>query len=442
MRTTIAIALVISLAPLTRAQDKQSPDALRTAINDLNVLGADFWVYNDLAAAIQQAKNTNKPIFVTFRCVPCKACAGFDAEVAKGSQEISKFARENFVSLRQVEMKGVDLSQFQFDYDLNWAAMFINADGTVYARYGTQSAEGPDAYNSITSLKRTMARVLELHTDYQRVKDSLRAKRGADKPYKTALEMPGLERKEKLAGTTARNNCIHCHMINDAMHNQLAKEGTFSIQALYRYPLPENLGLHIVRDDGREIEGVISNTPAAEAGLASGDVITDMNGQPITSIADMQWVLHNLPYGDAKVDVTVSRNGQSLTKTLALSGDWKKTDFKWRGSRWSVKPHPGFWAPALKDKELSELRKKLEIPEVAKPLKIQWINTGEKEGKVARDAGFKEGDILLTMNGQPMRWDPEAFHMHVRFEHKVGERLAFTVLRDGKTLNLELPLIN
>ena len=34
-------------------------------------------------------------------------------------------------------MKGGDLSQFQFDYDLNWAAMFVNADGTVYASYIT-----------------------------------------------------------------------------------------------------------------------------------------------------------------------------------------------------------------------------------------------------------------------------------------------------------------
>ena len=59
-------------------------------------------------------------------------------------------------------MKWVDLSQFQFNYDLNWAAMFVNADGTVYARYRTQSAAGADDYNSIASLEKTMRRVLAL----------------------------------------------------------------------------------------------------------------------------------------------------------------------------------------------------------------------------------------------------------------------------------------
>jgi hypothetical protein len=442
MRHCLCWIVLFAVALVARGADKQSSESLRSAINDLHALGADFWVYNDLPGAIEQARKTNKPIFVTFRCVPCKACAGFDAEVAKGSEEIAKFARENFVSLRQVEMKGVDLSQFQFDYDLNWAAMFINADGTVYARYGTQSAEGPDAYNSITSLKRTMQRVLELHANYDKVKSSLAAKRGEDKPYKTTLEMPNLERREELRGTTTRNNCVHCHMVNDAMHNTLSKEGKLSVRTMWRYPLPENVGLRVVRDDGRRVEGILPKSPAAEAGLASGDEVTHLNGQAIVSIADMQWVLHNLPDGDAKVDVTVSRGGQAITKTLALSGDWKKTDFKWRGSKWSIKPLPGFWAPALKEAELAALRKKVEIPEGTKPLKIQWINTGQEEGRIAKRAGFKEGDVLLSMNGQPMRWDPEGFHMHVRFEHKPGEKLAFVVLRDGKKLDLELPLVD
>jgi len=445
MRHGITLALVIALAPLALAaapDGQQSKDALKSAINDLNVLGADFWIYNDLSGAIEQAKATNKPIFVTFRCVPCKACAGFDAEVAKGSDVITKFARENFVALRQVEMKGVDLSQFQFDYDLNWAAMFINADGTVYARYGTQSAEGPDAYNSIASLKKTMERVLELHANYEKVKDSLRDKRGADKPYKTALDMPGLERKEKLRETTARNNCIHCHMINDAMHNQLASAGTFSVKDMWRYPLPENVGLRIVRDDGRRVESVIEKSPAAQAGLAGGDEVTHMNGQAIASIADMQWVMQNLPHGDAKLEVSVMRGGETLTKMLALSGDWRKTDFKWRGSRWSVKPLPGFWAPAVKEKELETVRKAVQLAAGAKPLRIQWINTDQKAGRVAKEVGFKEGDVLLAMNGEPMKWEPEAFQMQVRFEHKIGEKLTFTVLRNGKTMDLVLPLVD
>ncbi|MFM7832242.1 MAG: thioredoxin family protein, partial [Planctomycetaceae bacterium] len=114
-------------------------EALRERLKDANGVQTDVWVYNDIPAAIAEARRTGKPLFVTFRCVPCRDCAAFDADVANGSEKVRQFARDRFVSVRQVEMKGVDLNQFQFDYDLNWAAMFLNADGTVYARYGTQS---------------------------------------------------------------------------------------------------------------------------------------------------------------------------------------------------------------------------------------------------------------------------------------------------------------
>ena len=111
-------SLLIAIGQRGFSQTKQLD-----VLQDENAQVPDFWIYNNL-----------------------------DAEVAKNNQLIVRLAQEQFVAVRQVEMKGVDLSQFQFDYDLNWAAMFVNADGTVYARYGTQSAAGADAYNSIGSL--------------------------------------------------------------------------------------------------------------------------------------------------------------------------------------------------------------------------------------------------------------------------------------------------
>jgi hypothetical protein len=436
---TAALCLFVSMLAFAQP-DKQTAAQLQAAINDLHVLGNDFWIYNDLASAVAQAKKTNKPIFVTFRCVPCKACNGIDAEVAKGSEGIRKLAQEKFVSLRQVEMKGVDLSQFQFDYDLNWAAMFINADGTVYARYGTQSIDGPDAFNSVASLEKTMQRVLELHDNYEKVKASLAAKRGPDKPYKTPLDMPGLENKQKLAGATARNNCIHCHMIHDAEQNQWRKEGTMSVERLYRWPLPDNIGLHIDPKDGRKIQTITPDSPAAKAGLVAGDEITHVAGQPITSIADIQWPLQNLANEDTTVDVTFLHDGQSVTKTLQLAKGWKKTNFLWRGSRWSLRPEPGFWAPALNDKQtkdLGDLR-----PEGAKPLRIQFINNNKPQGKAVRQAGLKEGDVIVAIDGHPFTYPtPEAFQMDVRLNHKTGDTLNLKIVRNKKVLEIPLPLV-
>jgi hypothetical protein len=39
-------------------------------------------------------------------------------------------------------MRGVDLTTFDFDYDLTWAAFFMNANEHIYGRYGGRD-EGP-----------------------------------------------------------------------------------------------------------------------------------------------------------------------------------------------------------------------------------------------------------------------------------------------------------
>ena len=410
---------------------------LRSLLNDTHAEGAEHWIYNDLEAARAEARKLNRPLFVTFRCVPCKACSGFDAEVAKGSELIRTLALTHFVALRQVEMKGVDLNQFQFDYDLNWAAMFLNADGTVYGRYGTQSADGPDAFNSIASLERAMMRVLKLHATYPTNAAALAGKRGPDKPYRTALEMPELANKEQRRGPTERKNCIHCHNIHDAENEQAHKRGTLTREMLWRYPLPDNVGLHIDRDDGCRIERVVADSPAAKAGLRAGDVITHMNGQAMISIADIQWVLHHLPNTNATLQVRVARESEASMHTLRLVPGWKQTDFSWRGSRWSLKPRPGFWAPELGAEDLG----KLGLPAGSRAYRIQFINTENPEGRAARAAGLRSGDVIVAVADKPVTMSPEKFQLHVRLDFKVGDKLPLTLWRNGKRERIELPLV-
>ena len=63
-----------------------------------------------------------------------------------------------------------------------------------------------------------MRLVLDLHEDYSNNKNGLAGKLRKPKPYKTALEMPGIEHRAKLSGSTARNNCVQCHKIQDPVH--------------------------------------------------------------------------------------------------------------------------------------------------------------------------------------------------------------------------------
>ena len=60
-------------------------------------------------------------------------------------------------------MNGMNLNQFQFEYDLTWMAFFQNARGRTYTRYGGREDHGPESHLTKASLVRVMKQVLELH---------------------------------------------------------------------------------------------------------------------------------------------------------------------------------------------------------------------------------------------------------------------------------------
>jgi serine protease Do len=427
-------SLFIAILFLAASTILHADDSLRERLKDANGKRSDVWVYNDIRQAMDVAKQQNKPLFVTFRCVPCKDCAAFDADVANGNEKVIALAQEKFVSVRQVEMKGVDLSLFQFDHDLNWAGMFINAEGVVYARYGTQSAEGSDAYNSIEGLVNTMQRVLELHAAYPSNLAELKAKRGAPKSATNALELPGLRNPEKYAKQTERSNCIHCHNIHDAEHQHALNTGTYSTEMLCKYPLPDNIGLKIDRKSGIRIEKVIADSPAANARLKPNDEIVRMNGQRMTSIADMQWVLHHLANTDTQVEIETSKSEKHL---VALKTGWKKSDFSWRGSMWNAPPRFQAWAPVIND----ETKAKLGLPETDTALEVRWINRQGTGGQQAFDDGLREKDIIIALADKPLRMNTKQFNVFIKLNYKVGDTLPLTVLRNGERIELKIKLV-
>jgi len=137
--------------------------------------------------------------------------------------------------------------------------------------------------------------------------------------------------------------------------------------------------------------------------------------------------------------VTLNHDGKSNTKTLSLEKGWRKTEFLWRASRWSLRPEPGFWAPALTEKEITALGNAID-PGVT-PIRVQFINNNKPIGKAVRDAGIKEGDVIIALDGKPFTFNPQTFQMHIRLDHKAGDTLHFKVLRNGKTKDIDLTLV-
>jgi regulator of sigma E protease len=63
-----------------------------------------------------------------------------------------------------------------------------------------------------------------------------------------------------------------------------------------------------------QVSSVDTGTPASQAGLQAGDVITSINGQPIRSFEDLRRALDTAR--DAPVTVAVDRQGQPVTLTV------------------------------------------------------------------------------------------------------------------------------
>jgi hypothetical protein len=80
--------------------------------------------------------------------------------------------------------------------------------------------------------------------------------------------------------------------------------------------------LGLVADNAEGRDGVLvmdvnPDSPAAVAGLKSGDVITRANGRPVASLDDLAKVLHPLAPG-SKIDFTVLAGDEEKTKSVTL----------------------------------------------------------------------------------------------------------------------------
>jgi membrane-associated protease RseP (regulator of RpoE activity) len=198
-------------------------------------------------------------------------------------------------------MAGVDLETYTFDYDLTFAVLFMNADGTIYHRYGGRDHESATSRLSMVSLVRVMKETLEDHAIYERKP----APPPASRP-RTIEQIPPMARKLQ----KQKVNCFHCHMVNDAEREHLKEEKRWSQETVFgMWPLPEKVGLKLDRDDQVLVQEVIPGSPASAAGFQAGDRLVRFGGTRVRTHADVQWVLEKAPGGATTIPVERLREG-------------------------------------------------------------------------------------------------------------------------------------
>ena len=319
-------------------------------------------------------------------------------------------------------MRGMDLNQFDFDYDLTWAAFFTNAEGQIYGRYGGREAGDAEAHLSLAGLKYAMQEAIAAHAKAAKVARPA-APEIPVKPFKTADEFPSAR---KLKGDA----CIHCHQVNDFRRDYARSQGDWSKDDAWMYPPPRNLGLALDKDQGDLVREVSKNSPAERAGVRSGDILETLNGLPVASFADAQYALHYAPQAGS-IEITWSRDGSRRFGKLELTHGWRKSDVSWRASMWGLGPSPGVYGRDLNVRERESLG--------LSPTRLAF-RMGEFVPKVSRQAGVRAGDTIIGINGEEMEMTMLQFNLHVRLNYNAGDRITLNVIRDGKRMDLPLVL--
>jgi hypothetical protein len=334
---------------------------------------------------------------------------------------------DRFVLLRMSHMRGVNIGLFAFDYNENWQGLFLDADGRIYARYGSVDPDTRESHNTVEGLLHTMEAVLALH---------------AREP-KQAYTPPPAFRPEQIPAMppNAKNGCIECHMVQTALNAQVHKDNRFRRDALWVYPPPDNLGIKLDHKRGNAIREVVADSFAAKAGLRPGDVVVKVQDGLVFSAADFRFLLNKVA-AKSKLLVEVERAGQPLAVVLDLEGDWRRVSpVRQRAFQNYLRTRTDFpqWIfHPLKAKEKESLgigRENLAIKLLAH--KDPGVKGGSLKGAF-ENAGFRDNDIIIAFDGERRDHYPRMPQYYLYIEHRSGDRVEVLYLRDGKELKTTL----
>jgi len=434
----VAALLACALAaPAAPPAQESAKDKLKTALKDNDPAGE--WFYDDIHGAIAQARKSNRPLLVVLRCVPTWLCREFDKKVAR--REVPELAplMDKFVCVRIVQAYGLDLNTFQFDSDLVWAAFFMNADKVIYGRYGTRrQKKEPEKDITFEGFKLALQGALELHEAFPANKKELAGKTGPAAAWRLPELMPDLKGKPSTKPSDGTKTCVRCHEVAEGeVWSARSQKQPVPDRMLWPWPMPDAAGFTLDPKQKATVTAVAEDTPAGKAGFKSGDRIVRLEGQPILSIADVQWVLHNAREGGiAKLEVEVERGGQKTELTLALPPGWRqKSEAAWRPLYTSLRHRlagpDGFEAVPL------DARKEQGLPPAGMALRVKsWSSGGEDKNT---SFTWKKNDVVINADGRN-NLDTEEEFLHHLLRKASGQKADLTIIRDAKIQKGQLVL--
>jgi len=317
-------------------------------------------------------------------------------------------------------MRGVNLSVFDFDYDLTWVAFFLSPDEGIYGRYGGRDAVSPDSLMSLAGLRHAMLGALTAHRQT--------AKTSIPQPSRS----PGTADQYAAAQRRPADTCIHCHHVYDFRREALQAQDKWRLDDLWVYPYPENVGLTLDVDQGDRVKAVALDSPAGRAGLRAGDRLLNVNGVAVASLADVQYGLQRAG-ARGPIPMEWMREGKTMSGQLIVAEGWRKTDISWR---WSLRGlEPSSWVHG--EDLTADEKGKLGLTE-----RQLAFYEGNFISTPARQAGIRQNDVIVGVDGRKLEMTAQQFQAYIKLNYKLGDRVTYNILRAGKRVDVSLTLVS
>ncbi len=333
-----------------------------------------------------------------------------------------------------MNMEGVDLNTYVFDYDLTFSILFMAPDGRILHHYGNRDPSGAQSHLSMDSLAAVMRTTLTEFPALTPVK--LKKRRPS-----TVEELPTMARRVK-AGKGPE--CFHCHMVFQARDEGAREDGKWDERDAWRWPDGGRVGLHTDRDDQSLVTSVDEGSAAAKAGFLAGDRLLRGADRPIATEGDLQAVLEGVPSKGGKPSFVVRRGEEERTLRRGLAKGWREggpLDMAWRGTMWRLDPKPGFGGRAIDAAAKGDLG----IPVEQFAFRVGYLVTwgpNAHTGRNAHKAGIRKDDVVVSVGGKTDFRSELHFQSWFRLEHAAGESVEIVVIRGGERKTIALPTVS
>jgi serine protease Do len=149
-----------------------------------------------------------------------------------------------------------------------------------------------------------------------------------------------------------------------------------------------------VKDEhGALVADVVSGSPADKAGIRAGDVIVSADGRPVADGEALTHAVSSKAPGRT-MEIGAIRDGSQKTFSVTLES------FPEKGARKESSEAPKSARLGVQVQPLTpDLAQQLELPAGSHGLAV----TGVEPGSSAERAGVREGDLIVSVNGQPVR---------------------------------------